>query len=126
MYAFKTDEGVGFSRRPFGEKSVELTDEEHAALILGQSSESVITWNPKGKPYLADRIFTAGELAISERAWRNAELQRADIELNKLSDLAGDVAPWREYRQALRAWPESINFPSVAHRPTAPDIEVKP
>lgn len=61
----------------------------------------------------------------SERMWRDAELERADVELFKVQDgdpkAAGSVADWRQYRKELRAWPEHKDFPSKANRPKAPD-----
>lgn len=62
-----------------------------------------------------------------ERVWRNSELIRADIELNKVQDTdskaVGSVAAWRDYRKALRAWPENVNFPVKNSRPKAPDAK---
>ena len=39
-----------------------------------------------------------------ERQWRDAELNNADIELNKVQDGRGTglVSDWRDYRNALR------------------------
>lgn len=60
-----------------------------------------------------------------ERSWRDVELIRADIELNKVQDSdpksKGSVSAWREYRKALRAWPEHQDFPDKSKRPVAPD-----
>lgn len=62
----------------------------------------------------------------SERLWRNGELLRADVELNKSQDGdgAGTVKAWREYRKALRAWPSAKGFPSPEFRPVPPDSQV--
>ena len=63
--------------------------------------------------------------AYIERAWRDSELIRADIELYKVQDIdpkaVGTVAGWREYRKALRAWPEHKDFPNKEKRPVSPD-----
>lgn len=69
---------------------------------------------------------TPEQLASIERAWRNSELDRADIELNKVQDGMGttSVASWREYRCALRNWPENEFFPDSSKRPVAPDTPV--
>lgn len=58
------------------------------------------------------------------RIWRDGELERADIELLKAEDGDGTGTPseWRAYRRALRAWPESPEFPSQGSRPAAPDL----
>lgn len=55
------------------------------------------------------------------RIWRNTELGRADVIINKIEDfeIEGDSKPWRKYRVALRNWPSTEDFPTV--KPTAPD-----
>ena len=64
-------------------------------------------------------------LSYTERAWRDSELIRSDIELYKVQDsdpkAVGIVAGWREYRKALRAWPEHKDFPNKEKRPVSPD-----
>lgn len=66
----------------------------------------------------ADRL---SKLAKSERGWRDAELLKADIEVNKATDTANPTeSSWRQYREALRHWPASEYFPSQASRPIAP------
>lgn len=69
---------------------------------------------------------TAEQLEFAERAWRDTELDRADIELNKVQDGmgTGTVSQWREYRCNLRNWPESQDFPDSSKRPVAPDAPV--
>lgn len=61
--------------------------------------------------------------SAKEREWRDGELARADIQLNKAQDGVGygTVSSWREYRCALRDWPNHEMFPSVEYRPVAPD-----
>lgn len=68
-------------------------------------------------------VPTPEQLSSIERAWRDGELDRADIELNKVQDGmgTGTVGAWREYRCALRGWPESEFFPDSTKRPVAPD-----
>lgn len=64
--------------------------------------------------------------AESERAWRNLELQRSDVELYKVQDsdpkAVGAVSQWREYRKNLRNWPEHGSFPNKEFRPVSPDV----
>lgn len=59
---------------------------------------------------------------IRERCWRDSELARADVELNKVQDGVGSgtVSQWRTYRCALRDWPVSPKFPNEDYRPAAP------
>lgn len=62
--------------------------------------------------------------AMLARAWRDAELQRADIILNRIQDgesKLGSQKSWRLYRVELRAYPDKDGFPSVESRPIAPD-----
>jgi len=78
-----------------------------------------------GKAEIApfDHQAKARQDAINvERQWRNGELQRADIEVFKAEDTAGafNAEDWRSYRQTLRAWPASPDFPDSAKRPAAP------
>lgn len=69
-------------------------------------------------------LVNASLQAGAERAWRDTELARADIELNKAQDGdgVGTVKAWRDYRKALRAWPDTVGFPSAESRPVAPDL----
>lgn len=65
------------------------------------------------------------ELAVLKaRTWRNAELSRADVILNRIQDGEtglGTQKVWRAYRVALRNWPDTESFPNEA--PVAPDAE---
>ena len=59
-----------------------------------------------------------------ERDWRDAELSYADTALLMAEDndptAVGAPAAWREYRIALRGWPESPSFPDKEGRPVRP------
>lgn len=70
------------------------------------------------------KAYAASLAPAAERGWRNSELDRADKELLKAEDGdgVGEPAAWRAYRKALRAWPDSKDFPKVAKRPVAPDF----
>jgi len=61
--------------------------------------------------------YTESELnkikASEERAWRDSELNSADVELLKVQDGgAGTVSEWRNYRNALRDYPQQPDFPN--------------
>lgn len=102
VFAYETEQ----EREQFGAADlVRMTPEEIEAYL-----------NPTSTPE---------QIASAERAWRNDELERADIELNKVQDGMGfgTVTQWREYRCALRNWPENEFFPGSAKRPVAPDIQ---
>ncbi|AZZ94675.1 hypothetical protein EUZ85_29780 [Hahella sp. KA22] len=59
----------------------------------------------------------------AERAWRDLELKRADIELFKVEDQNSDgqAQRWRAYRCALRDYPQQADFPN-GPRPSAPNL----
>ncbi|WP_256732977.1 phage tail assembly chaperone [Pseudomonas sp. P7548] len=69
-------------------------------------------------------------LKVSERAWRDAELtsvtwlrerHRDQQELGLDTTLSAEqFVELLAYMQALRAWPQSSDFPDSAHRPIAP------
>lgn len=70
-----------------------------------------------------DPIKLREKQAEVEREWRNEQLIKADVEINKLEDTngAGTAVDWREYRKSLRDWPESPDFPEITKRPVAPN-----
>lgn len=74
-----------------------------------------------------DRIPSPQELNIVELSWLDVELIRASNELDKVQDSdpksVGSVSDWRNYRKALRSWPEALSFPNKEFRPKAPDAE---
>ena len=68
--------------------------------------------------------LTLEQASILERHWRDNELNRADIQLNKVQDGMsglGTVTAWRQYRVDLRNLPEIEGFPETSIRPVAPD-----
>lgn len=84
------------------------------------------------------RLFIDGEFEWSSdvkettpseaRAWRDSELRRADIEINKIQDSSSTkgskkLCDWRKYRCNLRDWPASAGFPLDTSRPNPPDYE---
>ncbi|ABC27288.1 hypothetical protein HCH_00377 [Hahella chejuensis KCTC 2396] len=72
-------------------------------------------------PFDHDAAALAAQMS-AERAWRDAELKRADIELFKVEDRDSDgqAQRWRAYRCALRDYPQQADFPQCV-RPSAPD-----
>lgn len=66
----------------------------------------------------ADALVIASAEA---REFRDGELSRADIMLNRVQDGEkgiGTQKAWREYRIALRQWPDTEDFPATP--PVAP------
>lgn len=103
--------------------SVEISYEYYKELLEAQDQGNSIEPNEKGLPIVA--LVKQDSTAVEERVWRNLELQRADIELNKVQDGegVGSVQSWRDYRKQLRAWPQDKNFPLSSARPKAPDTK---
>lgn len=103
--------------------AVAISREDHIALLEGQSQGLVICFDGDIPILVPPAGPTDEEIKAIERSWRNNELNRADIELNKVQDGmgVGSVASWREYRCALRRWPEHEKFPDINFRPVAPD-----
>lgn len=123
-------ESKGFYQNDFHAKipktAIEITDKLRWELIAGQADGKQITVNID-QVSLQVRKVDLYELTFLERDWRDMELVRSDIELNKVQDSdpksSGSVSDWRSYRKALRAWPEQSNFPNKEFRPKAPDAE---
>lgn len=99
--------------------------EEDFTKFIQTAPEGYTRGFSNGKVSWIKVIKSEENLASEERYWRNRELNRSDIELNKVQDsdsnAKGSVADWRSYRKALRSWPESSDFPDSTKRPVAPD-----
>lgn len=104
--------------------AIEISLEKYSELRQGEMSGKNIIPDKNGFPILSTEPSGSSK-AQSERVWRNSELNRSDVELNKVQDsdqkAIGTVSQWREYRKALRAWPEHKDFPIKEKRPLAPD-----
>jgi hypothetical protein len=61
-------------------------------------------------------------LVAAERFWRNQQLSISDIHINKLQDgyCKGSIKEWRNFRNALREWPQHERFPDKNFRPKQP------
>lgn len=107
---------------------VEITKQEHAALLEGQFLWKVIGADSAGRPVLQEPLFQ--QLAEIERDWRDAALaacqwlrdrHRDERDLGMPTTLqAEQFAELLVYRQALRDWPQSELFPVSEHRPVPP------
>ena len=111
--------------------AVEITHDEHMALLAGQGEGKVISWGNDGYPFLEDAPAPSQEqLATVERAWRDTMLSATDSVVTRHRDELEDEAKTtlttkqytelQAYRRALRNWPEDGEFPLSEHRPTTP------
>lgn len=100
--------------------AVEITNDEHAALLAGQAEGKRIVPGPDGVPELRDpEPPTQGEIAASARARRAALLAASDW--TQLPDVpAATRAAWKPYRQALRDVPDQPGFPTSIDWPAEP------
>ncbi len=111
---------------------VEIAAERHVELMAGQAAGKVIDWDKDGFPVLTEPPPPSAEdLAAVERAWRDQQLTETDGVVTRHRDEQEDAAATtltaeqypqlQAYRRALRAWPESGEFPLSQHRPSAPE-----
>jgi hypothetical protein len=110
---------------------VEISAEDHAALLTGQSEGKVIAWGDDGYPVLVDPPPPSLEVcAAIEREWRDGRLAATDGVVSRHRDeleegLETTLTPaqyteLQAYRRALRNWPEAGEFPLIEHRPLPP------
>lgn len=111
--------------------AIEITAERHAELLAGQSAGKVIDFSPDSGPELIDPPPpTFDVLAGIERRWRDERLlatdgvvsrHRDELEAGGTTSLTPlQYSELQAYRQKLRNWPESGEFPLAEHRPIAP------
>ncbi|ATI15738.1 hypothetical protein [Bordetella phage vB_BbrM_PHB04] len=112
--------------------AVEITADDHAALLEGQSTGKRIVGDDDGFPMLVDQPPPTDEqLADAARAQRDGALSSTDWMVTRHRDEAdagGDTTLTASqfmallaYRQSLRDIPEQQGFPAVA-MPEAPDF----
>lgn len=100
--------------------AVEITEEEHAALLNGQSRGQRVAPGPDGKPTLqahppwtAEQVRARRDAAIIASDWTQAPGARSRI---------GETmaAAWDAYRQALFDLPAQPGFPATVTWPDPP------
>lgn len=101
--------------------AVEITRDEHAALLAGQSAGQRIEADEHGHPMLRDVPVPAGEqLADAARARRDALITATDYLLMPDYPISAEqLAEVRAYRQALRDVPLQAGFPQEIDWPAA-------
>jgi hypothetical protein len=104
------------------EDAVEITVEQHAALLAGQSAGQRIIADQYGSPVLADYPAPSNEkLAARARADRNSRLSACDWTMLTDAPLTlPQREAWAAYRQDLRDVPDQESFPAVIVWPSEP------
>ena len=92
----------------------------------GWVKEGLVPMTPEEVEVHKNPKLTLEQASSLERQWRDSELAKADIEINKATDSANYPLEksWRNYRIELRDWPENPDFPSKLYRPTREVVEV--
>ncbi|MGE8357653.1 MAG: tail fiber assembly protein [Microvirgula sp.] len=104
--------------------AVEITHDEHAALLAGQSAGQRIEADEHGHPVLRDAPGPDDNaLASAARARRDALITATDYLLMPDYPIStGQLADVRAYRQALRDVPLQAGFPQTIDWPEPPTI----
>ncbi len=102
--------------------AVEITADEHAALLLGQSRGQVISGDEFGRPVLVSRPEMSDEQRAAVIRGKRDQLLAGsdwavlpDVQLSTVKREA-----WLQYRQALREVPTQPTFPASVVWPKQP------
>ena len=109
--------------------AVEITPEQHAALLQGQSEGKQITADENGYPVLVDPPQpTADQLANTVRAERDRLIESARWRIERHSDELAlgreptePLEPLLQYVQDLRDVPQQTGFPETVEWPDMPE-----
>lgn len=101
---------------------IEITDDEHGALMAGQVEGKRIVADEHGRPILTDpQPPSSAELASAARAKRDRLLSESDWVVTRSLEISADTPPeWLAYRQALRDLPGQSGFPNAVSWPQKP------
>lgn len=131
MYYSKSTSGF-YSREIHGDNiptdAVEITAEQHAALLQGQSEGKLITADENGCPILADPPApTTEQVAEQARAERDAKIEAVRWRIERAKDeaalgipLTEPLEPLLQRVQALRDVPQQAGFPESIEWPVEP------
>jgi hypothetical protein len=117
---------------PDGIQTVEITDEKHQALLIGQAAGKRMAVDQNHVPVLLDPLpLSRDQLATQKRVLRDAALQATDWLVARHQDekligngttlTADQFAVLLKYRQALRDISNAPGWPNI-DLPAAPDF----
>lgn len=99
--------------------AVEITLEEHAALLNAQSQGKRIQADADGRPVAADHVPSTETLTAFARSQRDERLAACDW--TQCRDVPDTVAAaWQPYRQELRDLTKQAGFPESIIWPDTP------
>ena len=117
--AFQTADGVEVTHTMPGELPPELT-------TLPRPSAAHV-WG--GLDWVLDAALDLELQSQQEQTWIESELRLAGREVDKHQDAylgaISTESAWRTYRNELRAWPTSPDFPDSDKRPQKPDGQTR-
>lgn len=131
MYYAKQTNGF-YTRELHGDNipagAIEITPEQHAALLQGQSEGKLIAADENGYPILVDPPApTEEQLAAQVRAERDAKIEAVRWRIERAKDeadlgvpLTEPLEPLLQYVQALRDVPQQAGFPENVEWPPEP------
>lgn len=108
--------------------AVEISSDHRDQLLAGEQRNCRIVADVDGRPMLQESSSRASDVAIAvERAWRDSRLLETDAIVARHRDQSeagidttlskSGYEALQAYRLALRNWPASQGFPSMANRP---------
>lgn len=108
------------------DSAIQISEKQYKDFRYEQSKGKVVKLVDNNFIY-SPREITKQEVESLEDIWVSSELVVAGEELDKVQDsdpkAFGTVSQWREYRKALRAWPDHKDFPNKESRPVSPLIK---
>ncbi|MGX4728727.1 phage tail assembly chaperone [Pseudomonas corrugata] len=110
-----------------GKSCIELSESEYRVL-----AGHALALDGNGGPVLASAVpLTLQQLEANERAWRDSELSRTEWLVARHRDeidiglstslMAEQYSELLAWRQLLRDWPATGNFPAADYRPAKPE-----
>ncbi|ROM60412.1 phage tail assembly chaperone [Pseudomonas rhodesiae] len=118
------------SKKQIPSDAIAVTEPQRTELLAGISRGLLAQVSKSGSLELVEPPIDPADVALAERAWRDAvltsaawlrERHRDQLEIGAPTTLTAEqFEELLVYMQALRDWPQSPEFPDSTHRPIAP------